>query len=55
MHGPRATKGTEWLLLKHGTDMKPLSAKRDDSSALSGRTMARIMQFSLKTWISHKE
>ena len=54
MHGPRAPKGNEWLLLKHGTDMKPLSAKQDDSSALSKRSMARIMQFCRKTWISHK-
>jgi bifunctional non-homologous end joining protein LigD len=53
MHGPRATKGTEWLLLKHGADMKPLSAKQDDRSAISGRTMAQITQYSRKTWISH--
>ncbi len=53
MHGPRAAKGTEWLLLKHGDDMKPLSAKQDDSSAISRRTMAQITQYSRKTWISH--
>ena len=54
MHGPRATKGTEWLLLKHGANMRPLSAKQDDSSALSKRSMAQITKFSRKTWISKK-
>jgi bifunctional non-homologous end joining protein LigD len=42
MHGPRATKGNEWLLLKHGASMKPISARQDDCSAISGRTMAQI-------------
>lgn len=42
MHGPRATKGNEWLLLKHGSSMKPISARLDDQSALSGRTMEEI-------------
>jgi bifunctional non-homologous end joining protein LigD len=44
MHGLRASRGNEWLLLKHGTAMKPISAKRDDLSILSGRTMAGLAQ-----------
>jgi bifunctional non-homologous end joining protein LigD len=51
MHGPRATKGNEWLLLKHGVDMRPISKKRDDASALSGRTMEEISH-SRKLWRS---
>ena len=50
MHGPRATKGNEWLLLKHGTGMKPISAKRDDSSAVTGRSMAKIAAAKDKVW-----
>lgn len=42
MHGPRATKGTEWLLLKHGEAMKPISKKQDDTSAISGKNLAQI-------------
>ena len=52
MHGPRAPKGTEWLLLKHGKAMKPISAKRDDTSAISGRSMARIASAHDREWIS---
>ncbi|HEY0258172.1 MAG TPA: non-homologous end-joining DNA ligase [Candidatus Methylacidiphilales bacterium] len=55
MHGPRATKGTEWLLLKHGDDMKPISAKQDDASALSGKSMAQIAGAHGKQWISNHE
>jgi bifunctional non-homologous end joining protein LigD len=42
MHGPRATKGNEWLLLKHGTAMKAISARADNTSALSGKSFAQI-------------
>ena len=52
MHGPRATKGTEWLLLKHGTAMKPISAKQDDTSAISGKSMTQIAGAHGKVWIS---
>jgi bifunctional non-homologous end joining protein LigD len=54
MHGPRATKGNEWLLLKHGTAMKPLTAKQDDTSAISGKTMAQIAGAHGKEWISNR-
>jgi bifunctional non-homologous end joining protein LigD len=52
MHGPRATKGTEWLLLKHGKDMKPISAKQDDMSAVSGRSMAQITGPHSRKWVT---
>jgi bifunctional non-homologous end joining protein LigD len=55
MHGPRATKGTEWLLLKHGEDMKPISAKQDDASVLSGRSLAQIADRHEREWISHRD
>ncbi len=55
MHGPRATKGNEWLLLKHGKAMKPISAKQDDTSAISGRTMAQIAGPHSKQWTSGRK
>ena len=54
MHGPRATKGNEWLLLKHGDAMKPISAKQDETSALSGRSMTQIAGPDSKKWISNR-
>jgi bifunctional non-homologous end joining protein LigD len=54
MHGPRAAKGNEWLLLKHGTAMRPLSARRDDASALSGRSFTRIAQDPQAKWKSNR-
>jgi len=53
MHGLRAAKGNEWLLLKHGRAMKPISARQNDHSAISGRTMTEIAK-SHKTWQSLK-
>jgi len=55
MHGPRAIKGTEWLLLKNGKDMKPISAKEDDTSAASGRSMAQIAGPRSIKWVSNRE
>jgi bifunctional non-homologous end joining protein LigD len=52
MHGPRATKGNEWLLLKHGQAQKPISAKQDDVSAISGRSMEEIAGPHSRKWIS---
>jgi bifunctional non-homologous end joining protein LigD len=54
MHGPRATKGTEWLMLKHGDPMKPISAKQDDTSALSGKSLAQLAGPRSKKWISNR-
>jgi bifunctional non-homologous end joining protein LigD len=55
MHGPRATKGNEWLLLKHGTAMEPISANEDDKSAISGRTMEEISGPRSRQWTSGKK
>ena len=55
MHGPRATKGNEWLLLKHGKAMKPISAKQDDTSAVSGRTMEQIAGPHSRKWVSGRK
>jgi len=55
MHGPRATKGNEWLLLKHGKAMKPISHKRDDASALTGRSMAQIAKAHDREWTNSRK
>ena len=55
MHGPRAAKGNEWLLLKHGKAMKPISARQDDTSAISGRSMAQIAGPHSKKWTSGRK
>jgi bifunctional non-homologous end joining protein LigD len=55
MHGPRAAKGNEWLLLKHGAAMKPVSATQDDTSAISGRSMARIANGKSRQWVSNRD
>lgn len=55
MHGPRATKGNEWLLLKHGAAMKALSARADDTSALSGRSMREIAGAHDHEWKSSRK
>ena len=38
----RLKEGDQWLVIKAGEDMKPLSAKKDDLSILSGRTMKQL-------------
>jgi bifunctional non-homologous end joining protein LigD len=55
MHGPRATTGKEWLMLKHGTPMKALSAKQDDTSAISGRSLKQIGEAHDRQWTSGKK
>jgi bifunctional non-homologous end joining protein LigD len=44
----------QWLLIKSGSDMKPLSKKRDDESVLSGRTMRKIASDRDHEWQSHR-
>ena len=44
----------EWLLIKSGEDIKPISAKRDDESVLSKRTMAQIAGQKTRTWQSNR-
>ncbi len=50
----RAKRQNAWLLEKIGSDMKPISAKKDDHSALTGRTMAQIAEASDATWHSNR-
>jgi len=38
----RLRGGENWLLIKSGEDMKPVSKKMDDTSALSGRNMQQL-------------
>ena len=55
MHGPRATTGKEWLMLKHGMPMKPISAKQYDTSAISGRNLEQISGPHSRQWTSGKK
>jgi len=43
----------QWLLIRGGEDMKPVSKKQDDTSALSGKTMATLAN-SKKIWNSNR-
>jgi bifunctional non-homologous end joining protein LigD len=43
----------EWLLIKSGEDLRPVSKKKDDESSLSGRTMARIARDRDAEWQSN--
>jgi bifunctional non-homologous end joining protein LigD len=45
----------DWLIIKSGEDMRPVSKKKDDASALSGRTMARIARDRNAEWRSGRE
>ncbi|MEY2545126.1 MAG: bifunctional non-ous end joining protein LigD [Verrucomicrobiota bacterium] len=44
----------QWLLMKTGASMKPLSKKRDDESVKSGRSMAEIAGARDKQWQSNR-
>jgi bifunctional non-homologous end joining protein LigD len=46
---------TQWLLLKSGTSVRPISKKRDDQSAKTGRTMAQIAAQKDAEWQSNRE
>lgn len=45
---------TRRRLLKHGKAMKHISAKQDDTSALSGRSMKQIAGPHSRKWLSSK-
>lgn len=45
----------EWLLIKSGEDARSVSRKKDDESALSGRSMARIAKEESAKWRSGRE
>lgn len=38
----RMRDGNQWLLIKGGQDMKPVSTKQDDTSVLSGKSMEQL-------------
>lgn len=41
----------QWLLIRGGEDLKPISKRQDDTSALSGRTMKQLAD--APPWVSH--
>ncbi|MFO1500860.1 MAG: non-homologous end-joining DNA ligase [Verrucomicrobiota bacterium] len=43
-----------WFLIKGGTSMKRLSVRRDDSSALTGRSLRQIAAANDAQWISNR-
>ncbi|MEY2504772.1 MAG: bifunctional non-ous end joining protein LigD [Verrucomicrobiota bacterium] len=45
----------QWLLLKSGSSVKPISKKRDDQSVKTGRTMAQIAAEKDAEWQSNRE
>jgi bifunctional non-homologous end joining protein LigD len=45
---------TQWLLLKSGASVKPISKKRDDESVKTGRTMAQIAAQKDAEWQSNR-
>ena len=50
----RLRDGEEWLLIKGGEDLKPVSAKADDTSVLSGKSMAALGKATGKVWQSDR-
>ena len=50
----RAPESNRWLLIKAGETMKPITAKADDRSALTKRTMAAIAKANDAQWQSNR-
>ncbi|HYD83034.1 MAG TPA: DNA polymerase ligase N-terminal domain-containing protein, partial [Opitutus sp.] len=50
----RLRGGDEWLLIKGGEDMKPLSKKADDTSVISGKSMAALSKGEGRVWQSNR-
>ena len=48
----REGEKNQWLILKTGDDVKPISSKRDDESAKTGRTMKHIADARDAEWQS---
>ena len=44
-----------WLLIKTGTNTRPISKKADDTSAITGRSMQAITHEQSATWQSHRD
>jgi bifunctional non-homologous end joining protein LigD len=43
-----------WLIIKSGKAMKPLTARQEDASVLTRRSLARIARDNDAQWQSHK-
>jgi hypothetical protein len=50
----RAKGETAWVLEKLGTALKPISAKREDQSAVTGRTIAQIAEARDAVWHNNR-
>ncbi|MDQ6623637.1 MAG: non-homologous end-joining DNA ligase, partial [Verrucomicrobiota bacterium] len=50
----REPESNRWLLIKAGESMKPFSKKRDDTSSISGRSMAAIAKDNDAQWQSNR-
>jgi bifunctional non-homologous end joining protein LigD len=50
----RNDEKNQWLILKTGEDAKPISAKLDDQSVKTGRTMKQIAEARDAEWQSHR-
>jgi len=46
------SQNDEWLLIKSGSDMKPVSSRKDNQSSRTGRTMAQIATAKDEQWQS---
>ena len=43
-----------WFLIKTGSDTRPISARRDDRSAVTDRSMQEIAEQNTAQWSSHR-
>ena len=50
----RDDTGNRWLLIKAGESLPPISARRDDQSALTGRSMRAIAEANDAQWQSNR-
>jgi bifunctional non-homologous end joining protein LigD len=53
-HLTKDQSGRKWFLIKTGTSLKPPGAKRENASALTGRTMEQIAQDRDAQWQSNR-
>src|ERR1051325_10711733 len=54
MRGPEEPGKEPWLLIKSGEDVRPISARRDDQSVVSGKTMRQIAEANGQGWQSNQ-
>jgi bifunctional non-homologous end joining protein LigD len=50
----RQEDGNKWLLIKAGEELPPISAKTDDTSVISGRSMRNIREANDAQWESNR-